>query len=323
MGKAVNNASNSPSVSAARPRAKTEAPAPQPETLALTSDALALSSRAASEANAGDAIADEIVKLALVPGVERTQASLVDGLPDIGGSAPFKRPPLSIEHVRFADLSGGGREYTVSPGQRYAPLPPIGVNPVTGERDVALREMAFWVAGGGYEVQLKIDGSGQLGFDRILKDGKDVTDIAKDALKAKFEEDPVLVGALASVAVAGAAYYLHDRAGRTGKPISFNAASGTLFESDTLKVRGRFDAELTGDKSVVRPHAAGLRLDYTSPEGDLTAFAEERYRFQDKGLETSLGVDYRINKDSSLTARAFHDSKTGQSGGAIEYNARF
>ncbi|MNL66918.1 hypothetical protein D3C87_1914540 [compost metagenome] len=73
----------------------------------------------------------------------------------------------------------------------------------------------------------------------------------------------------------------------------------------------------------MRPGAAGVRVDYTAPEGNLSAFAEERYRFHDKSLETSVGVDYNLKPDAKVTARAFHNSKTNQSGGAIEFNARF
>ncbi|MBO9542161.1 hypothetical protein J7643_16355 [bacterium] len=323
MGNTINSSGNVSPTSAAKSRAKASGAEPQSDMLALTGDALALSSGATTKASSGEAIADEIVTLALTPGVERAQASLAKDLPDLEISVPFRRPPLSIEQVRFADLAGGGREYAVSAGQPHLPLPPFGVNPVTGQHDVALREMVFWVAGGGYELKLKLDGNGRLGIDDILKDGKDVTDIAKDALKAKFQEDPVLVGALASVAVAGAAYYLNDRAGRTGKPFSFNAVSATLYETDSLKVKGRLNAELTGGKSFVRPGSASLRVDYTAPEGNLSAFAEERYRFQDKSLETSVGVDYSLKEDAKVTARAFHNSKTNQSGGAIEFNARF
>lgn len=321
MGNAVNNTSLASSVPAGRPRPKAGAPEARADQPALSGDALALSARATGGATNSEKLAEEILQSALLPGLE-AKPSAADSLPDLPGPAA-SRLPFTIEHVRFADLASGGREYTVSPGQRYAPLPPFGVNPVTGQRDVALRELAFTVAGGGYDVQLKINGSGELGLHRILKDGKDVTDIAKDALKAKFEEDPALVGALASVAVAGAAYYLHDRAGRTGEPFSFNAASSTLYESETLKVKGRLEAELTGGKGVVRPSAAGLRLDYTSQDGDLRAFAEGRYRFQDKSVEASAGVDYQISEDSSLTARAFRNTRSGDSGAMIEYNKRF
>lgn len=325
MGSTINNAGKSQSVSAPKARTKAGGASAQPDKIALSGDELTLSPRSAGGARAGDAAAAEIINLAVIPGLERAQTFTGEGLPELGtSSAPsFQRPLFSVDHVRFADLAAGGREYTVSPGQRYAPLPPFGVNPATGEQDVELREMAFWMAGGGYDLQLKLDGKGHLEFDRIMKDGKDVTDIAKDALKAKFEEDPVLVGALAAAAVAGAAYYVNDRAGRTGKPFSFNALSGTLYESDTLKLKGRLDAELTGGKSFVRPGSAEVRLDYTSPEGDLTAFAEERYHFRNKELETSLGVDYRISEDASLTARAFHNNKTNQNGAFIEFNARF
>lgn len=321
MGNTINNAKNAPSVSASKPRTKAGGPSPQPDRVSLGNDKLSLSPRSAG--GAGEAVAAEILERALIPSLEQAQASLDAGKPDFVGAEPFKRPPISIAHVRFADLTGGGREYTVSPGQAYVPLPPFGVNPRTGEHDVALREMAFWVAGGGYEVKVKVDGNGQVDFDDILKDGKSVQDIAKDALKAKFKEDPVLVGALAAVAVAGATYYVSDRAGRTGKPFSFNAVSGTLYEGDNLKVKGRLDAELTGGKSFVRPKSAEVRLDYTSPEGDLTAFAEQRYHFQDKALESSVGLDYRVSKDATVTARAFHNGETGDSGGAIEFNARF
>lgn len=276
-----------------------------------------------SEEAEAERILDWAIRPALEASAERRDVLVPAPVPPLPGKSP-----IAIQKLRFADNYDNGRE-TELDFERYPgdltprPQPPVFVtrDPRTGGTDLALREVRARLSGGDYDVYVKITGDGSIGIDRVMKGGRNVTDLAKDALLAKIKEDPALYGMLSGVAVAGAVAAAHAYAKRSGDPIEFEAFRYKLVERDHFRVEGKFKGELTGTRSFVRPASAELAAHYGDER--LDAFASAKYHLRDEEWEANLGANYKLDKNTNLTAGAYYRGRSSDYGAFVGLTATF
>jgi len=311
--------------------ARPDQPQPKPQrtagdTLSLGKDELSLSKSGGRDALNATGEAEQILNQAILPAVAEKDAR------DVFVPAPIppvpSKSPFTIQKLRFADNYNDGKETELDfeqyPGDLTPrPQPPvfISTDPRTGGTDLALKEVRARLSGGDYDVYVKVSGDGSIGIDRIMKGGRNITSIAKDALVAKIKEDPAIYGTLSALAVAGAVAAAHEHVRRGGDPIEFDALHKTLLERDNFKVETRFKGELTGTKSFVRPSSAELAAHYGDEH--LDAYASAKYRFQDDEWEANVGANYKVDKNTNLTAGAFYRSRSQDYGAFVGLTSTF
>ncbi|HEY9854274.1 MAG TPA: hypothetical protein V6D05_00965 [Stenomitos sp.] len=310
-------------------RADQRQPMPQAsagDTLSLGKDALTLSKSGGQDALSERGEAEQILNQAILPAISEK-----DGR-DIFVPAPIppvpSKSPVAIQKLRFADNFNDGKETELDfeqyPGDLTPrPQPPVFIqtDPRTGGTDLALKEVRARLSGGDYDVYVKVSGDGSVGIDRIMKGGRNITSIAKDALVEKIKEDPALYGTLSALAVAGAVAAAHEYTRRSGDPIEFDALNQTLLERDNFKVETSLKAELTGTKSFVRPASAELAAHYGDER--LDAYASAKYRIQDDEWEANVGANYKVGKDTNLTAGAFYRTRNSDYGAFVGLTSTF
>lgn len=303
------------------------APRPQgvaADPLSLGSDQITLS-KSAQEGPKSEA--DLILDLAIRPALEATE-----GKRDVFVPAPIPplpaKTPIAIQKLKFADNLRQGRETELNfeqyPGDLTPrPQPPVFIDkdPLTGAPNLEFRELRARVSGGEYDVYLKISGDGSIGVDRIMKGGRNITSIARDAVVAKIKEDPALYGTLAAVAVAGAVAAAHEYTKRTGDPVEFDVLSTKLLQRDNFTIKGKVKAELTGDSRFVRPGSAEIAAHYGDEK--LQAFAGAKYRLRDEEWEANLGANYQIDKNTNVMGGAYYRSHTKDYGAFIGLTSTF
>lgn len=312
-------------LSPARPDARPASPQPSAAAApGMAPDGLALSPAArGADPSEADRILDLAIRPALAEAAERREVFV----PDPFAPAPSKAP-FAIQKLRFADNYDNGRETELTferyPGDLTPPPPtPFSItrDPRTGSTDLALKEMRGRISGGDYDIYFKVDGDGSIGIDRVMRGGRNVTSVAKDALVAKIKEDPALYGTLTALAAAGAVAAAHEHARRSGAGIEFDALSHTLLERDDLQLKTKLKAELTGDSSFVRPSSAELAAHYG--DGRLEAFASAQYRVRDESWEANVGASYKLDKNVDLSAGAFYRTDTSDYGAFVSLRALF
>lgn len=279
----------------------------------------------ASEAEASEA--DRILDLAIRPALEKSDGSRDVFVPGPFPPAPTKAP-LAIQRLRFADNYDNGKESELT-FERYPgdltppPQPPLFItrDPRTGSTDLELKELRARVSGGDYDIYLKVGGDGSIGIDRIMKGGRNITSIAKDALIEKIKEDPAIYGTLTAVALAGAVAAARQYASKSGEGIEFDALSYKVLERDNFTVKTKLKAELTGDSSWVRASSAEVAARYGDER--LEAYASAKYRIREAEWEAAVGANYRIDKNVNLTTGAFYRTETRDYGAFVGLNATF
>lgn len=299
---------------------------PVADTLVLGSDKIVISKSALEGAKSDGTEADRILDLVLRPAIE------AEGKRDVIVPSPIPplpgKSPIAIQKLKFADQLQNGKETELNfeqyPGDLVPrPQPPVFINkdPRTGSPDLELRELRARVSGGDYDVYLKIGGDGSLGIDRIMKGGRNITSIAKDAVIAKIKEDPALYGSLAAVAVAGAVVAAHEYSKRSGEPIAFDVLSTKLMQRDNFTIKGKVKAELTGDSRFVRPSSAEIAAHYGDEK--LQAYASAKYRLRDQEWEANMGANYQVDKNTNVMAGAFYRSRTKDYGAFVGLTSTF
>lgn len=294
------------------------------ERLNLTLDQLSLSKIVAEAPKSeADVILEQVIRPAVEAGEQKR---------DVFAPAPIPPGPskeaIAIQKIRFADMVRGGKESELD-FERYPgdltprPQPPVFIDrdPRTGQPDLRLKELRARISGGDYDVYVKIEGDGSIGIDRIMKGGRNITSIAKDAVVEKIKEDPALYGTLAAVAVVGAVAAAHEYVKRTGDPIEFDALSHNFLKRDNFSVKGKLKAELTGDSSFVRASGAEVGAHYTTEK--LDAFASAKYRVHHDEWEANLGANYKLDKNVNLTSGAFYRTKSKDYGAFVGLSAVF
>lgn len=238
------------------------------------------------------------------------------------------KAPFAIQQVRYADLVAGGREtHLVFEEDRGTLLPPVShrlppqVDHLTGDTNVALREARIRVSAGRYDVLVNFDGEGKPSFHKLMLDGRDITSVAGDWVKAKVKEDPLVWGSLAAATAAGALVAAHQHVARTGKPIEFNVGNVRLYRSEKVEVKLRPRAELTGTSSFVRPSGAELGATYT--DGKLQTSAGVRYSKASESFEMAATLNYQVAKDTTLGAYASRNTRTGHTSAGILFQSLF
>jgi hypothetical protein len=251
---------------------------------------------------------------------------------------------FSFQSVRFLDNVAGGREtrlmFEENPGDMHQPatMPPMLMRDAqTGQLNLTLEEARIRVSSGGYDLYLTVDGNGRPRLDKLYRDGHSVQSLMVDALKDKIRSEPEIWGPIAGVAVAGVVALAHQRAAKTGKPIGFDAINVKLYESDTLEVRGKLKAELTGGSGFVRPAGAeigfhyhdgrldsttSLRYDRATPNNPTAAFDTIHLAPVRTGasLQLSTGASYAYDKRTHVFANGFYDAKNKNYGAFVGFN---
>lgn len=290
----------------------------------LGSDEVTIS-KGASEGEVSEA--DRILDLAIRPALEKSEGSRDVFVPSPFPPAPSKTS-FAIQRLRFADNFDNGKESELTferfPGDLTPrPQPPLFItrDPRTGTTDLEFKELRARVSGGDYDIYLKVGGDGSIGIDRIMKGGRNITSIAKDALVEKIKEDPAIYGTLTAVALAGAVVAARQYASKSGEGIEFDALSYKVLERDNFTVKTKLKAELTGDSSWVRASSAEVAARYKDDR--LEAYASAKYRIRDEEWEASVGANYQIDKNVNLTTGAFYRSQTRDYGAFVGLSATF
>lgn len=282
-------------------------------------------SKGASEAEASEA--DRILDLAIRPALEKSPESREVFVPGTFPPAPTKAP-LAIQRLRFADNFDNGKESELT-FERYPgdltppPQPPLFItrDPRTGATDLELKELRARVSGGDYDIYLKVGGDGSIGIDRIMKGGRNITSIAKDALVEKIKEDPAIYGTLTAVALAGAVAAARQHARKSGEGIEFDALSYKVVERDNFSVKTKLKAELTGDSDWVRASSAEVAARYKDER--LEAYASAKYRVRESEWEAAVGANYQIDKNVYMTTGAFYRTQSRDYGAFVGLSATF
>lgn len=316
---------NTVTLTPARPEQRAQRPQTAADKLSLGQDELRLSKAVAprSEASEADQILDQVIR----PALQESDNSRDVFVPAPIPPAPSKTP-FAIQQLRFADNLNNGKETELSferyPGDlQPRPQPPVMINrdPLTGDSNLELKEMRARISGGDYDVYVKVKGDGSIGIDRIMKDGRNITSIAKDALLEKIKEDPAIYGTLTAVAVAGAVVAARQYAQKSGEGIEFDALSYKVIDRDNFTVKTKLKAELTGDSSWVRPSSAEVAMHYGTER--LDSYASTKYNFREDNWEASVGANYKLSKNANLTTGAFYRSKDSDYGAFVGLSAVF